>query len=65
MRRTSARPAGTAERSMTSQLPLLEWLTISARSAAVHPSRSSQRACFRVLGSVLTTEARSAEPESQ
>eukprot|EP00965_Chrysotila_dentata_P235179 6200605-Pleurochrysis_carterae.AAC.4 len=64
MRRTSARPAGTDVRSMPSQLlPLLEWLRISARSAAVQPSRSSRSACLRVWGSVLTAEARSAEPK--
>eukprot|EP00965_Chrysotila_dentata_P241063 6204063-Pleurochrysis_carterae.AAC.1 len=47
MSRTSARPAGTDVRSMTSQLPLLEWFRISARSAAVQPSRSSRSACLR------------------
>eukprot|EP00965_Chrysotila_dentata_P139232 4603829-Pleurochrysis_carterae.AAC.1 len=63
MSRTSARPAGTDVRSMTSQLPLLVWLAISVRSAAVHPSRLSRSACLRVLGSVLRAEAKSAEPD--
>eukprot|EP00965_Chrysotila_dentata_P255675 6212306-Pleurochrysis_carterae.AAC.2 len=63
MRRTSERPDGTDERSITSQLPLLVWLAISARSAAVHPSRSSRSACLRVLGSVLRAEAKRAELE--
>eukprot|EP00965_Chrysotila_dentata_P153928 5087453-Pleurochrysis_carterae.AAC.1 len=46
---------------MSSQLPLLAWLAISARSAVVQPARSSRRACLRVLGSALTAEARNAE----
>eukprot|EP00965_Chrysotila_dentata_P170042 5613121-Pleurochrysis_carterae.AAC.1 len=64
MRRTSERPAGTDERSITSQLPLLVWFAISARSPVVHPSRSSRSACLRDLGSVLRAEAKRAEPES-
>eukprot|EP00965_Chrysotila_dentata_P029864 993583-Pleurochrysis_carterae.AAC.1 len=47
---------------MGSQLPLLVWLAISARSAAVQPSRSSRRACLRVLGSALVAVASSASP---
>eukprot|EP00965_Chrysotila_dentata_P230123 6197588-Pleurochrysis_carterae.AAC.1 len=50
MSRTRERPGGTDERSMSSQLPLDVWFAISARSAAVHPVRSSRRACLRVLG---------------
>eukprot|EP00965_Chrysotila_dentata_P027992 930577-Pleurochrysis_carterae.AAC.5 len=51
MRRTSARPDGTSERSIIVQLPFALWFAISARSAAVHPSRSSVNACLRVFGS--------------
>eukprot|EP00965_Chrysotila_dentata_P221038 6192156-Pleurochrysis_carterae.AAC.2 len=60
--RTSALPGGTALRSMSSQLPLSVWFAISARSAAVHPVRSSRNACLRVFGSVLEEEARRAQP---
>eukprot|EP00965_Chrysotila_dentata_P094216 3115135-Pleurochrysis_carterae.AAC.1 len=52
MSRTSERPGGTSERSIIVQLPLARWLAISARSAAVHPWGSSDRACLRVFGSV-------------
>eukprot|EP00965_Chrysotila_dentata_P024057 797159-Pleurochrysis_carterae.AAC.2 len=62
--RTRDRPCGTDERSISSQLPLLAWLAISARSAAVQPSRSSRRACLRVLGSVLPGEASITLPEA-
>eukprot|EP00965_Chrysotila_dentata_P000566 18540-Pleurochrysis_carterae.AAC.2 len=48
---------------MSSQLPLLSWFEISARSAAVQPSRSSRRACLRVLRSTLAAEASSASPD--
>eukprot|EP00965_Chrysotila_dentata_P140124 4632254-Pleurochrysis_carterae.AAC.1 len=47
---------------MSSQLPLLEWLAIFARSAVVQPTRSSRRACFRLLGSKLAADATRAEP---
>eukprot|EP00965_Chrysotila_dentata_P257330 6212851-Pleurochrysis_carterae.AAC.1 len=60
--RTRERPEGTEERSMSSQLPLLEWFAIFVRSAAVQPARSSRRACFRVLGSKLATDATRAAP---
>eukprot|EP00965_Chrysotila_dentata_P142673 4715802-Pleurochrysis_carterae.AAC.1 len=50
MRRTSARPRGTSERSMYVQLPFAAWLAISARSAALQPTWSSAIACFRVRG---------------
>eukprot|EP00965_Chrysotila_dentata_P050017 1657595-Pleurochrysis_carterae.AAC.1 len=42
---------------MSSQLPLAAWFEISARSAAVHPSRSSRSACLRVLGSPVEEDA--------
>eukprot|EP00965_Chrysotila_dentata_P236574 6201395-Pleurochrysis_carterae.AAC.1 len=42
---------------MSSQLPLAAWFEISARSAAVHPSRSSRSACLRVLGSPAEEDA--------
>eukprot|EP00965_Chrysotila_dentata_P146232 4829115-Pleurochrysis_carterae.AAC.1 len=62
MRRTRALPGGTALRSMSSQLPFSVWLAISARSAAVHPERSSRSACFRVFGSAAEEEASIAHP---
>eukprot|EP00965_Chrysotila_dentata_P218271 6190495-Pleurochrysis_carterae.AAC.6 len=49
MSRTMERPSGTCERSVVVQLPLLRWFSISARSAAVQPARSSRSACLRVL----------------
>eukprot|EP00965_Chrysotila_dentata_P049302 1633750-Pleurochrysis_carterae.AAC.1 len=62
MRRTSDRPAGTAVLSISSQLPFSAWLAISARSAAVHPARSSRKACLRVFGSALDVWATKAHP---
>eukprot|EP00965_Chrysotila_dentata_P121671 4022165-Pleurochrysis_carterae.AAC.1 len=62
MRRTSDRPGGTELRSISSQLPLSVWLAISARSVAVHPARSSRKACLRVFGSVWEEEARRTQP---
>eukprot|EP00965_Chrysotila_dentata_P087717 2896182-Pleurochrysis_carterae.AAC.3 len=46
---------------MSSQLPLLAWLAISACSVAVHPARLSRKACLWFLGSVLAAEAKKAE----
>eukprot|EP00965_Chrysotila_dentata_P051677 1715564-Pleurochrysis_carterae.AAC.2 len=63
IRRTSDLPCGTEERLMSSQLPLLSWLAISALSAADQPSRSSRRACLRVLGSAFAAEASIAVPD--
>eukprot|EP00965_Chrysotila_dentata_P099318 3283772-Pleurochrysis_carterae.AAC.1 len=37
-------------------------MAISARSAAVHPARSSRKACLRVFGSVWEEEARRTQP---
>eukprot|EP00965_Chrysotila_dentata_P105920 3498316-Pleurochrysis_carterae.AAC.2 len=62
MRRTSERPGGSLERSMTVQLLLLAWFSISARSAADQPASSSAMACFRVFGSVETADAARAQP---
>eukprot|EP00965_Chrysotila_dentata_P256960 6212733-Pleurochrysis_carterae.AAC.3 len=62
MRRTSERPAGSCDRSMSDQLPLDLWLASSTRSAAVHPAASSAIACFLVRGSVDTEEAAKAHP---
>eukprot|EP00965_Chrysotila_dentata_P165665 5469889-Pleurochrysis_carterae.AAC.3 len=62
MRRTSERPWGSSERSMSVQLPFELWFSISARSAADQPSASSANACLRVRGSVETAEAANAQP---
>eukprot|EP00965_Chrysotila_dentata_P255487 6212241-Pleurochrysis_carterae.AAC.1 len=62
MRRTSERPWGSSERSMSVQLPFALWFLISARSAADQPSASSASACLRVRGSADTDEAASAQP---
>eukprot|EP00965_Chrysotila_dentata_P086068 2840098-Pleurochrysis_carterae.AAC.1 len=62
MRRTSERPWGSSDRSISVQLPFALWFSISARSAAVHPSASSASACLRVRGSVETAEAARAQP---
>eukprot|EP00965_Chrysotila_dentata_P099060 3276097-Pleurochrysis_carterae.AAC.1 len=62
IRRTSALPGGTALRSLSSELPLSVWLAILARSAAVHPVRSSRNACLRVFGSVMEEKASKAQP---
>eukprot|EP00965_Chrysotila_dentata_P133211 4405484-Pleurochrysis_carterae.AAC.3 len=48
--------------SMSVQLPLALWLSISARLAAVQPLASSAKACLRVRGSVDTEEAANAQP---
>eukprot|EP00965_Chrysotila_dentata_P181316 5984716-Pleurochrysis_carterae.AAC.3 len=52
MSRTMDRPLGTSERSIYVQLRLDAWLSLSARSAALQPARSSAMACFRVRASV-------------
>eukprot|EP00965_Chrysotila_dentata_P110603 3654045-Pleurochrysis_carterae.AAC.2 len=63
MSRTRLRSRGTSERSIVRQLPLALWSAISARSAAVHPLRSSRSACLRVLGSGDVAESVKAQPE--
>eukprot|EP00965_Chrysotila_dentata_P188405 6172717-Pleurochrysis_carterae.AAC.1 len=47
---------------MVVQLPLVLWLAISARSAALQPKRSSAMACLRVRGSSETLLIAKAQP---
>eukprot|EP00965_Chrysotila_dentata_P169572 5598009-Pleurochrysis_carterae.AAC.1 len=62
IRRTSERSPWTSDRSMSFQLPFDSWFTISARSPAVQPARSSRNACLRVFGSGWATERAKAHP---
>eukprot|EP00965_Chrysotila_dentata_P004323 140860-Pleurochrysis_carterae.AAC.3 len=62
IRRTRLRSGGSWDLSMTDQLPLLSWLSISALSAWSQAGASEDMACLRVLGEPSAGVAAKAQP---